>query len=179
VNLAGPAGPDPLTWNAVLPEAIPAPDGYTVQRGEGEAPFLTVLEGDVAIGSIELLQFELPAGFDPQAGFEMLRLWAEDFYANVRPEREAEGGTFAPDDPEQAAFGSFCGASYWYTVSSPEGEEIERYAGYVTFDDAKLYLVVALYDAAQPGRGFSSREALGGYEPGLGELVASLLVPAP
>jgi hypothetical protein len=176
-NTAQPAASGDLTWDAVLPETIPAPEGWIVADAEGDAPLLAVSNPVGIVGTIELLQFEVP--FEPSGGYDAMTDWATDFYQGVQVDRDAPGLTFALDNPEPVVFGEFCGMAYGYTITNEDDTVIERYAGRATFDAAKLYLVVALYDEAIAAeQGFQSPDALAEYEPSLTPLVESLEVPA-
>jgi len=175
-NLLAPAASGDLAWDAIVPAAIPAPEGWAVSDAEGDAPLLAVNDGAAVVGTLELLQSEVP--FNPAGGYPNLEGWADDFYAGVQLEREAVGLNIALDDRAPAPFGDFCGMGYGYTVTDDAGAVVERYAGRATFDSAKLYLVVGLYDAAAPETGFQSVEALAAFEPSLTPLVEALSVPA-
>lgn len=185
-NLQGPAATGDLTWDAIVPAEIPAPEGWTVSDAEGDAPLLAVNDGTSVVGTLELLQFEVP--FDPGGGYPNLEEWANEFYESTQTDRVAgigsgQGGanpglTIAFDQQAPAPFGEFCGMAYGYTVSDESGAVIERYDGRVTFDSAKIYLIVGLYDASAPETGFQSAEALAAYEPSLTPLAAALNVPA-
>ena len=176
-NTEQPAATGDLTWEAIVPETIPAPDGWAVTDAEGDAPLLAVSNPVGIVGTVELLQFELP--FDASGGFEAMSDWAEGFYQGVQSDRQAPGLTFVLDQPAPVTFGEFCGMAYGYTITNEDEAVIERYAGRATFDATKLYLVVALYDEAIASeQGFQSAEALAEYEPSLTPLVEALRVPA-
>ncbi|MEX0683070.1 MAG: hypothetical protein WD904_11890 [Dehalococcoidia bacterium] len=175
-NVAGPAASGDLTWEAILPAEIPAPEGWTVADAEGDAPLLAAHDGTGVVGTIELLQFEVP--FNPEGGYPALEAWASDFYEDVQVDRTDPGLGFALDTPTPVAFGDLCGMAYGYTITDDTDTVIERYAGRATFDSAKIYVVVALYDASiAEEMGFRSAEALAAYEPSLTPLVESLNVP--
>ena len=179
VNTAEPAtSAETLTWEAVLPREAPAPSGYAIEEAEGEGPFLNVSQGDSVVGSLELLQFEIP--FDAAEGHPALEDWAEHFYAGVQTDREAVGLTFDIDDLTPAFFGDYCGIAYAYTVTDEAGTVVERFVGRGTFDSTRLYLTTAYYDAslAPEGIGFTTPEALAGFEPGMTPLVEALTIPA-
>ncbi|HUF54463.1 MAG TPA: hypothetical protein VMR52_11915 [Dehalococcoidia bacterium] len=176
-NTAQPAAGGDLTWDAVLPATIPAPEGWVVADAEGDAPLLAVSNPVGIVGTVELLQFDLP--FEPSGGFEAMADWADGLYGGVQIDRDAPGLNISLDEPAPVSFGEFCGISYGYTITNEDGAVIERYEGRATFDAAKLYLVVALYDQAIAAeQGFQSAEALAEYEPFLTPLVESLEVPA-
>jgi hypothetical protein len=179
VNMAEPATTtDALTWEAVLPADIPAPSGYAITEAEGEGPFLNVSQDGTVVGSLELLQFEIP--FDAADGYAALEAWAEHFYAGVQTDREAVGLNFDIDELTPVFFGDYCGIGYAYTVTDAAGTLTERFNGRGTFDGTKLYLITAFYDvtSASEGIGFTSPDALEGFEEGLDPLVESLNVPA-
>jgi hypothetical protein len=177
-NTAGPAAARDLTWDAIVPASIPAPDGWSVEGAEGDAPLLAVSNGEDVVGTIELLKFEVP--FEPSGGYEAMETWVDIFYHGVQTDREAVGLNISLDNPDPVPFGGFCGMAYGYTVFDDEDVPIERYAGRATYDPTNLYLVVAIYDEALAEEmGFQSLEALTEFEPSLTPLVESLDVPVP
>jgi hypothetical protein len=186
-NLATPASSGELTWEAIAPAEVPAPEGWTVSDAEGDAPLLAVNDGSGVVGTLELLQFEVP--FNPNGGYPEFEVWVDDFYQETQTDRVAgigsgQGGanpglTIVFEQHTPAPFGEFCGIAYGYTITDQSGAIIERYAGRATFDSTKIYLVVALYDAALGGEmGFVSAESLAAYEPFMTPLAESLSVPA-
>ncbi len=167
-----------ITWADILPDGdLPAPPGYSVADAEGDAPLLTVTTDAAVAGNVELLQFGLPDGFNPDQGFNALEAWAEGFYTGLRAEREVDGATLEGDVPHPAPFGEYCGVAYGYTVESEDGDVIERYAGYATYDPEKLYLFVAIYDEANEETSWTSPGVLENYGPGMAELAAALNFP--
>jgi hypothetical protein len=169
-----------------LPDEVPAPEGWSVQPAEGEGPFLTVSDGEQAVGSLEL--FQTPLGtlteppFDPQRGLVALQEWALDFYRSVREDRELTFGeeyVFEQEEPEPADAGGFCAVRYSFTGTLND-EVSDRVVGYATYDRENLYLFVASYDAANAAEaiGFAGRDKLEEYVPALGELVEALRLPA-
>jgi hypothetical protein len=168
-----------LTWDQLLPAGLPDLGQYGVEHAEGDAPLINVLqEGEVA-GTVELLQFPVTGNVDvTRPNIEALKDWAERFYDDVAPEREAAGGILTGDEPADARIGEACGVSYGYTVVDESETVIERYAGYVTHDGDRMFLFVALYDAAiSEELGFGTVEALEGFEPEFAKLMESLAFP--
>ncbi len=168
-----------LAWALVLPDQLPDLGDYTIEDAEGDAPLINVLKGGDVIGTIELLQFPADGNVDvTKAVVEGLQEWAEGFYASVATDRESAGGTFESDDPEEASLGEACGVRYGYTVTDDSDEVIESYAGYVTHDGDRMFLFVAIYDAAiAEEQGFASASALQEFEPEFKTLMASLDIP--
>ncbi len=181
-NLAAAPRSGDVTWEEILPDAIPAPEGWEVRKGEGEGPFLTVLDGDVAVGLVELLQFPLGADFDPEAGAAAFAVFTEEYYDSIEADRKAyygESYVLEGGEPVAAPFGKFCGIGYGFT-GTQDGEVLDEVAAFATYDRSTMYLVVASYDVGlvSEGLAFKTVEALRQYEPSLGELVAALRVPA-
>lgn len=177
--LDSPLGGGDLTWDQLLPAEMPDLGDYTVEDAEGDAPLISVLQGGDAVGTVELLQFPVTGNVDvTRPTIEALQDWAERFYDDVAPEREAAGGTLTGDEPAEASIGEACGISYGYTVTDDSETVIERYAGYVTHDGDRMLLFVALYDAAiSEEQGFRTAEALEGFEPELAKLMEALTFP--
>lgn len=179
-NTESPAASGDLTWAAILPDALPEMGSFTVADAEGDAPFVNVLKEGEAVGSLELLQFPLDGLLDPAEGFPGLEAWVQSYYESVRADREASapGSAFDERDTAPAPWGDFCGIAYGFTVTSPGGEVTELTTNHATFDEGNLYVIAAFYDAAQPGFGFASPEALSEFQDALRALVESLTVPA-
>ena len=177
-NLEATAIEGDASWEAVLPDVIPAPPGYTVVDAEGAGPFLDVLRGDERVGSVELLSFELPEDFDPQLGFNALESWVTEFYDGIEADRTAADPSidFTRDEPEPAQFGELCGVAYGFTVEK-DGTVTERTIGHTTFDSEGLVIAGATYNVADPETAWTDLAALRDYEPFFRELVAQLRVP--
>ncbi|HEY5638521.1 MAG TPA: hypothetical protein VIW01_00540 [Dehalococcoidia bacterium] len=177
-NVAELAAAGPITWDVILPADVPAPEGWSVGDAEGDAPFLEVGKDGEAVGSLELLQFEVP--FDAAGGYDELDAWVNaEFYPGVVADRAAVGLTAELDATTPVAFGGFCGIAYSFSVTDSNGALTERFSARATFDSENLYLVTATYDAAVAGEGigFQTAEVLIEYEPGLTRLVEALDLP--
>jgi hypothetical protein len=175
-----------LTWQAIVPEPIPAPQGWSVQPDEGEGPFLSVSNGSQTVGTVELLTIPLDTltdpPFDPQRGLGELQEWAEAFYDVTREDREqefGEGYAFEQDEPEPTDAGGFCAVRYAYR-GSMDGRVLDRGVGYATYDSENLYLFFASYGSANAaaGLGFLNAEDLETYAPFLDQMVLALRLPA-
>jgi hypothetical protein len=175
-----------LTWQGIVPDPIPAPEGWSVKLVEGEGPFLSVSDGSQAVGTVELLTFPIASltdpPFDPQRGLGALQDWAETYYDLTREGREQEFGeeyVFEQDEPEPGDAGGLCAVRYAFR-GTMNGEILDRVVGHATYDSENLYLFVTSYDSANAaaGQGFLDPEALEAYAPFLGRLVAGLRLPA-
>lgn len=171
---------DGLTWEEILPPTVPAPPGWEVQAGEGEAPFLEVSrEGEFA-GFVELLQLLLPDGFDPEDGIGSLAAFAEELYEGVEADRQAANGEsyeLEGEEPEEVPFGEFCGIRYGFT-GTQDAAVLDRLVGFATFDRGSLFLVVASYDAGiAEEQGFRDAPDVDEYAPFLEDLVERLRMP--
>lgn len=138
---------------------------------------LGVSDGAQAVGSLELGQFALESDFDPEQGFAALDLWA-----HIEEDRRATSGGFAVFEAfpvDEVPFGSFCGASYGFSVLDPVAQTASKlFLGYATFDRANLYIVTAFYDEEQAAeRGFRDEASLQTYAPYLEQLVERLRMP--
>lgn len=179
-NLEAPLGE--IGWEDILPADIPAPEGWSVRDDPGEGPFVSVYEGDEAVGPIELLTFAHEPDFEPQQGLAALDDWSAEYYASISADRSAAGGPVFSVEPDPVApvqFGEFCGIRYGFTGEEESGAPYERYAGAATFDSEHLYLVVTFFDRAvvAEGMGFRDIQTLRDYEPSFTELIESLNVP--
>ena len=181
INLIASLPAADLTWEQLLPDEVPAPAGWSVEKGEGEGPFLDVSVGSAHLGTIELLQFPLEEGFDSADGVASLRAWAEEYYDGVEADRTGSYGesyTFEGVEPTPVTFGAMCAVLYGFE-GTQDGEVLDRVAGYATFSGGRLFLAVASYDAgnASEGIGWLDPEKLAEYEQSFDDLMRALEMP--
>ncbi len=179
-NLASQGGGE-ITWQQIVPDSIPAPEGWEVRDDSGGGPFLAVFSGAERLGTLELLSFPLEPDFNPQLGFAELEEWLDAFYSDIEADRAAgygEGYSFEAHTPQPVSFGSFCGIRYGFT-GILNGETFERFIGHASFDATNLYIVTAFFDSATAaeGIGFRDEASLQAYEESLTELIESLTFP--
>lgn len=179
-NTGSPFVPGDLTWDAVLPATVPAPDGWSLSA-DGDNPQLLAVtdDTDAAVGTVSLSQSNI-IKFVPSDGYEGLVAWANHEVQALEIGRTGDNLTTTVDELQEVSFGDFCGIAYGYTVTDGDGAVVARYAGRATYDASMVYKIVALYEASgDDDRSFASAEALATYEPFLTPLVESLNVPAP
>lgn len=169
-----------LTWPGLFPSELVEKDEWRVLRGQAESPYVSVSRDREVVGAITLVQTQLEGDFLPAEGFEALRVWIDDFYAEVEADRVSTyGDTFELTTamPAETQVGTFCALTYGY-VGMDGDEETDRLAGYATFDRGSLYLIAAEFDATvEAAEGFHGASTLADFEPVFPDFIASLSLP--
>lgn len=171
---------DGLDWFDVFPGQVYEEDVWRVLRGQGESPYVGVSRDMDIVGAIELEQSELGGDFLPADGIAALEAWASDYYGEAESDRTAtygEGYVFETSTPEAVNVGRFCAITFGFTGEN-DGTEVDRLAGFATFDPGNLYLFTAKYDASvAPDVGFGDVQSLADFEPVFGHFVPGLSLP--
>lgn len=169
-----------IEWSQIFPGQVYEEQPWRVLRGQGEGPFVGVSLNMEVVGAIELRQSELEGDFSPAEGIAALEAWAADLYAQVESERSETYGddyVFERGTPAPVNIGTLCAISFGYTGTDGD-TQVDRLAGFATFDLGHLYLFVAEYDAARaPDAGFADAQTLADFEPVFGRFVPQLTLP--
>lgn len=120
-------------------------NGWTVQRCEGDAPLLCVLDGSRIVGDIELAEY--PAGDDlaSDAVGGALRARAEGFLDSMRTDR-AEGCpdfAFNAMDVTDATAHEAPAVRTGFSLTNGTGKEVERVVVHLAFHDRALWSINA------------------------------------
>lgn len=169
-----------IEWFDIFPGQVYEDAPWRVLRGQGGGPFVSVSLAMEVVGAIELRQSALDSSFTPADGIAALEAWAGDFYAEVEAERVETYGedyVFESAAPVAVNVGTFCAITFGYT--GEDGDvEVDRLAGFATFDLGNLYLFTAEYNASvAPAEGFHTAQTLADFEPAFGRFVPQLMMP--
>ena len=172
---------DELTWQGIFREDLFETENWRVLAGQAPSPYVSVSKDLEVVGAIELRQTPLESDFDPAEGISALKAWARGFHAAAADAGEtAHGDGFAftvQPVGEPVLIGSFCAIPYGFAGTSG-GEEVNRIAGFATFDSENLYLIVATYDVTFGGEeGFHEPDVLAEFAPILPQFVETLTIP--
>ncbi|MCH8815168.1 MAG: hypothetical protein IH957_08770 [Chloroflexi bacterium] len=170
-----------LTWEGIFREDLFETENWRVLKGQSPSPYVSVSRDLEVVGAIELRQTPLDSDFNAADGISALEAWARGFHAGAADAGEAAHGdnfafTVRPvGDP--VLIGSFCAIPYGF-VGTSGGEEVDRIAGFATFDSENLYLIVATYDVTFEGEeGFHDPDVLAEFAPILPQFVETLTIP--
>lgn len=169
-----------VTWPELFPSQLLEKDEWRVLRGQAEGPYVSVSRNLDVVGAITLSQTDLASDFLPADGIDALSSWVDDLYTNVLADREStygDGYVFESATPAETTVGTFCAITFGYT-GEDGGDEVDRLAGYATFDRGSLYLITAEYDVTYEGEvGFHEAATLADFEALFPDFIASLSLP--
>lgn len=162
--------------------SLTLPGGWTVERCEGDAPLLCVLDGDRQVGFLERGGFALPADHGGDA-LTYLRRQMDDYVADMRDDR-ANGCpdlTFEPIPAIDVTVAGHPGIRGGFRLVDDSGREVERHLQYWTvIDDQHVTVTVPAYaeDGCLERMGEFTPEDLGLVALHLDHLVADTPIPA-
>ena len=138
------------------PTLVDLGGGWAITDTEGDAPMLTVLHDGVAVGIVELLDYEVPAGSDgPKVALEEQ---AARFFEAIGADRAAapiRGYRFLPDAIVHLSAADGAVVRYGFRGLLPDGAASERSIQWAGIRDGRLVLVAA---AAYDEGGLFARE---------------------
>ncbi|MBS3941252.1 MAG: hypothetical protein KG028_09875 [Actinobacteria bacterium] len=161
---------------------VELPIGWTVERCEGEAPLLCVMDGERQAGFLEVGRYPLPETYDGDATAYLAATQA-DFVASFRADR-ATGCprfTFEAVPSINAVVGGHPGLRGGFRLVDDDGREVERHVVYWTVADGEhVTVTVPAYatDGCLGSMGEFTPEDLGLVALYLDHLVAQTPLPA-
>lgn len=186
----------------ILGEAV-APEGYSVQPCEWDAPVLCVLSGSEIVGQIELFMSHVetlpefqemlakeglsPGSIDHQDSGQAsgivaaLRTFVEGYHKTFEEDRRLTHGdeaTYKRLDTQEALIAEMRGLRYGFVVHDKKGKVLERWISFAAFDGNILYIMVPHYDP-RSHMSFRTDEEVQQVEPYMRQIVAGLTLPLP
>jgi hypothetical protein len=152
---------DPLIVDWYGDFAFDLPNGWTVNKCEGDASIVCFTDGDRHVGTVELGAYALADDYDGDARAYLLA-HAEDFLAGMREDRAVgcPDLTFESTPPVGVDVGGEPGVKAEFRMVDADGVERERHVLYWAVHDGAHYVITA---AAYDDEGCLER--LGEFEP--------------
>lgn len=182
-----------------------APEGWSVEPCEGDAPMLCVRnEAGGVVGGTALSIYEIEtlpdfqrmldeAGVESRpvnvsdaaeraALIEALNAFVEGYHAIIGADREAEYGdrvSYEELPTEEVSFGALPALRYGFAGVAEDGSVFERWVSIVAFDGDLMYILVAFFRPDETPGQFFTDEDLTAFLPHLDTLAAGMRVPLP